>query len=158
MRVLDPIADQDTPRVFQSGTVNDGARALASACAALRLYRGLDAKGAYQVLEQRTRRVGEVIQQHFRSAGFPCQVNQLASMLQIHLGANEMSFSSVQGRDARMLELFYLALINHGVLLSLPTSNHVYLSFLHTDDDIEIMTQTIAHVFDRYDFAAAACR
>jgi glutamate-1-semialdehyde 2,1-aminomutase len=156
MSVVDPQAGESTPRVFQSGTVNDGAAALASACAAMRIYRELDAQGEYQRLEERTRLVKDTLEQEFRGAGLLCQVNQLASMLQIHLGADTMNFETAQRQDARVLELFYLALINHGVMLSLPTSNHIYFSFAHSDEDIEVVRQAIRRVFETYDFGALA--
>lgn len=156
LSVVDPRAPEGTPRVFQSGTVNDGAVALASACAALREYRELDTRGEYQRLEERTRRVKLTLEHEFRRAGFACQVNQLASMLQIHLGANEMCFETSRGHDGRLLELFYLAMLNQGVLLSLPTSNHIYFSFAHTDQDIEAVLRAIRQAFDTYGFASLA--
>ena len=152
MSVVDPLAEEGTPRVFQSGTVNDGPAALASACAALRTYRQLYQQGDYQRLEHRTGQIGQTLQEVFRSAGIACQVNHLASMLQIHLGGNELNFETAQGHDTQLLELFYLALINEGVMLSLPTSNHIYFSFAHSEQDFEIISNKIGEVFTRYGF------
>ena len=45
MSVLDPNAPAGTPRVFQSGTVNDGAPALAACVAAMRVYTELEKTG-----------------------------------------------------------------------------------------------------------------
>jgi glutamate-1-semialdehyde aminotransferase len=45
-------------------------------------------------------------------------------------------------------------MINEGVLLSLPTSNHIYLSFAHTDADIERALAAARQVLERYDFGA----
>jgi hypothetical protein len=39
------------------------------------------------------------------------------------------------------------------VLLSLPTSNHIYLSFAHTAQDIATVLGATARVLDRHDFA-----
>lgn len=47
MSVTDPLAPAGTPRVFQSGTGNDGTLALACAAAAIAQYRKLDAAGEY---------------------------------------------------------------------------------------------------------------
>ena len=152
MSVVDPLAEEGTPRVFQSGTVNDGPAALASACAALPTYRQLYEQGDYERLEQRTGRIGQTLEKTFRGAGIACQVNHLASMLQIHLGGNELNFETAQGHDTQLLELFYLALINEGVMLSLPTSNHIYFSFAHSEEDFEIISNKIGEVFTRYGF------
>jgi glutamate-1-semialdehyde aminotransferase len=73
-------------------------------------------------------------------------------MLQIHLGGNELNFETAQGHDTQLLELFYLALINEGVMLSLPTSNHIYFSFAHSEQDFEIISNKIGEVFTRYGF------
>lgn len=154
MSVVDPKAGEGTPRVFQSGTVNDGPAALASASAALRQYSKLYEEGQYRRLEQRTGLVGAALEEGFRGVGIPCQVNHLASMLQIHLGANELSFATAQTQDIRLLELFYLALINQGVMLSLPTANHIYFSFAHSDKDIQFIKDKISYVFEHYGFGS----
>lgn len=134
--------------------MNDGPAALASACAALRQYRRLFSEGEYERLEQRTGAIGQALVAGFRQAGIPCQVNHLASMLQIHLGGDQLSFETTQQADTRVLSLFYLALINQGVLLSLPTANHIYFSFAHSDADFEFVRNTINHVFELYGFAS----
>jgi hypothetical protein len=43
-------------------------------------------------------------------------------------------------------------MINEGILLSLPTSNHIYLSFAHSDDDIAQILEKIETVLDHHDF------
>jgi glutamate-1-semialdehyde aminotransferase len=154
MSVVDPRAEEGTPRVFQSGTVNDGPAALASASAALREYQRLHAEGEYEQLEHQTGLVRRALEEGFHKSGIPCQVNHLASMLQIHLGANYCSFETSQGQDTRVLQLFYLALINQGVMLSLPTSNHIYFSFAHSDRDFELIRHKIRHVFELYGFGS----
>jgi glutamate-1-semialdehyde aminotransferase len=50
------------------------------------------------------------------------------------------------------IALFYLAMINEGILLSLPTSNHIYLSFAHSDDDIARAIAAAEKVLADYDF------
>ena len=152
MSVVDPLAEEGTPRVFQSGTVNDGPAALASAFAALQTYRQLYDHGDYERLERHTGRIGQTLEKTFRGAGIACQVNHLASMLQIHLGGNDLSFETARGDDTQLLELFYLALINEGVMLSLPTSNHIYFSFAHSEQDFEFISKKIGEVFTSYGF------
>lgn len=156
MSTVDPLAATGTPRVFQSGTVNDGAAALASACAALMQYEQLYEAGAYDKLEDRAGHVGSVIEVVFRNAGIPCQVNHLASMLQIHIGGNELNFETATSDYADLIALFYLALINEGVLLSLPTSNHVYFSFAHSAEDFRLIENKIHAAFLTYGFDSLA--
>jgi glutamate-1-semialdehyde 2,1-aminomutase len=156
MSVVDPEAEAGTPRVFQSGTVNDGAAALASASAALRQYRQLEQCGEYTRLEQRAGATKKALEEGFRAVGFRCQVNHLASMLQIHLGCDEYSLETATSALAPVLELFYLAMINEGVMLSLPTANHIYLSFAHSDEEIAQISQKIDYVLNHYEFSALA--
>jgi glutamate-1-semialdehyde aminotransferase len=75
-------------------------------------------------------------------------------MLQLFLTNVAATFESCAGIPAWPGVLFYLALINEGILLSLPTSNHIYLSFAHTDADIAEILLKVDTVLDRYDFGA----
>ncbi len=152
MSVVDPEAPAGTPRVFQSGTVNDGSFALAATLAALKTYQELDKKGAYQNIERRAERLKFGIEAAFAKRSIHCQVNHLASMLQLFITPNPVTFESSQGLNFAAEQLFYHALINEGVLLSLPTSNHIYLSFAHTDSDIDFILDKIEDIFERYAF------
>jgi glutamate-1-semialdehyde 2,1-aminomutase len=153
MRCLDP----QTPggaTVFQSGTGNDGTSALAAALGAIGEYRRLDGEGGYARLDALGQRLAAGLRNAFAQRGVPCHVNQLGPMLQIFLSAAAPGFVAFSKLDTGPVALFYLALINAGVLLSLPTSNHIYLSFMHTEADIDEIVAKAAGVLDRYDFAA----
>lgn len=154
MAGLDPDRASHVPWVFQSGTGNDGTTGLAAALAAVRTYRALAAEGAYPKLEARAQCLAQGLRTAFRNRGVPFHANQLGSMLQLFLSDAEPGFAAFSALGTRPLELFYLALIGEGVLLSLPTSNHIYLSFAHTDEDIARILQAVAIVLDRYDFRA----
>jgi glutamate-1-semialdehyde 2,1-aminomutase len=154
LRSLDPERPAHVAAVFQSGTGNDGSVALAAGCAALATYRTLEQQGSYQTLGARAQRLADGIRTLFRSRGVPCHVNQLGSMLQLCLSEVTPSFEAFSRVPSAPLALFYLALINEGILLSLPTSNHIYLSFAHSDGDIDEVLMKVATVLDRFDFGA----
>lgn len=154
MAGLDPNRASHVPWVFQSGTGNDGTGGLAAALAAVRTYRGLAQQGDYPKLESRAQRLAQGLRTTFRNRGIPFHANQLGPMLQLFLSDAEPGFATFSALDTRPLELFYLAMIGEGVLLSLPTSNHIYLSFAHTDEDITRILQAAAIVLDRHDFRA----
>jgi glutamate-1-semialdehyde 2,1-aminomutase len=155
MSVVDPLAPNTTPRVFQSGTVNDGAIALAVTKATIETYQDLNAKGGYQRLESLALRLKKGMSEAFSRHGMFCQVNQLASMLQLFIAPHPVTFETCQGLNMTAVELFYHALINEGILLSLPTSNHIYLSFAHTDADIALILEKVEVVLTKYDFCGA---
>lgn len=151
MRCLDPQVPGGAT-VFQSGTGNDGTVALAAALGAVTEYRRLDGQGGYARLDGLGARLAEGLRSAFARRKVPCHVNQLGPMLQIFTSAAAPGFVAFSSLDTAPIALFYLALINEGVLLSLPTSNHIYLSFAHTETDIDEIVAKAGVVLDRYDF------
>jgi glutamate-1-semialdehyde 2,1-aminomutase len=154
MRGMDPERPPETPAVFQSGTGNDGTAALAAAGAAIDQYRELSAGHHYASLANLARRLAIGIADAFKARSIPCHVNQIGPMLQLFLSDAAPAFETFSRIPPGPLALFYLALINENILLSLPTSNHVYLSFAHTDGDMERILKAVSKVLDTYDFAA----
>jgi glutamate-1-semialdehyde 2,1-aminomutase len=154
MSALDPSGPSATATVFQSGTGNDGTIALAAALGAVTTYREFDSSGAYATLNARAEKLANGIRGAFSARSVPCHVNQLGPMLQLFLSEVSPSFEAFAGIATGPVELFYLAMINEGILLSLPTSNHIYLSFAHTDADIDRIIAKVHVVLDTYDFGA----
>ncbi len=154
MRVVDSHAGAGTPRVFQSGTANDGTAAITASIGAINTYRDLDADDQYRHLFDLGERLAGGIRQAFRTHNIPCHVNQLGPMLQIFLSAGQPAFENYIGLDPEVLSLFFLAMINEGVILTLPTSGHIYLSFAHTHEDIDEIIGKVNLVLDKYDFSS----
>jgi len=152
MRVVDPLAAIDTPRVFQSGTANDGTAAIAASVGAINTYRKLHASNQYAQLFDIGEKLAKGIREAFQTRNIPCHVNQIGPMLQLFLSSEEPSFERFATLDMQALSLFFLAMINEGVILTLPTSNHIYLSFVHTADDIDEIVEKVNLVLDKYDF------
>lgn len=152
MRVLDPERPAGTPFVFQSGTGNDGTSALAAGVAAIGLYQENGHNGGYARLNAISARLAQGLRAAFAARKVPFHANQHGPMLQLFLSDAEPGFEAFARLPASPLQVFYLALINEGVLLSLPTSNHIYLSFAHTEADIDTVLAATARVLDRYDF------
>lgn len=152
MRPLDPNRSAGTPAVFQSGTGNDGTAALAAGAAAVALYRDLEGQGEYRRLNALADRLATGLTRAFAARGVPFHANQQGPMLQIFLSDATPSFETFAALPTGPVQLFYLALINEGALLSLPTSNHIYLSFAHADADIDRVLDSAAAALDRYDF------
>lgn len=157
MRVVDPLRGDPEHRVFQSGTGNDGIARLAAACAALDFYREQGAPG-YARLDALSARLAQGLEAVFREAGIAAHINRSASMLQIFLTQEAPDFTRYAGLDTKLVDLFYLALLTRGVMLSLPTSNHIYLSFAHGDSEIDAILVAAREVVTQYGFAEAAAR
>ncbi len=155
MAVTDPLAAVGTPRAFQSGTGNDGTAALAAAIGAMTEYRRRDAEGGYAALDSASEKCAAMLVSAFAAHGIPLHVNRLASMMQLFITDAPASFTRYAQLSTDLLELFYLALINHGVMLSLPTSNHVYFSFAHQAADFARIAEAVTVVLETYPFAEA---
>lgn len=154
MRVVDPLAAAGTPRVFQSGTANDGTAAIAASIGAIKTYLALDGDDQYSHLFEIGGRLARGIREAFQTRNIPCHVNQLGPMLQLFLSAEKPTFENFTDLNPEVLSLFFLALINEGVILTLPTSGHIYLSFAHTHEDIEEIIEKVNLVLDKFDFSS----
>lgn len=155
MAVTDPLAPPGVARAFQSGTGNDGTAALAAAIGAMTEYRRLDAEGAYGALDKAAGDHAAMLRAAFAAQGIPLHINRLGSMMQLFVTDAPPSFERYAEVGTDLIELFYLALINRGVMLSLPTSNHVYFSLAHNAADFAEIADAVTAVFATYPFAPA---
>lgn len=155
MAVVDPLAPEGVPRVFQSGTGNDGTMALAATVGAIAAYEQFAAEGEYQLLWARVEELEIRLRNLFSKHGIGLHVNRLCSMMQLFISDLEPSYEAYAGIDNELLDLFYLALLTQGVMLSLPTSNHVYFSFMHDQDAFDAIIEAAAIVLEKYPFAEA---
>lgn len=155
MAVTDPLAPIGTPRVFQSGTGNDGTMALAAAAGAIREYRRLEELGEYQLLWNRVAGFEQAMRASFERHGIGVHINRLTSMMQLFMTRAQPTFEAYVELDNSILDLFYLALMSEGIMLSLPTSNHIYFSFMHDDEAIASIVNAIDRVLEKYPFCEA---
>ena len=151
MDILDPSIEKKT-YVFQSGTVNDGTNALSAMVAALKIYKNLEKNNRYIGLNNKAIKLKKGLISAFSEANIPCKINQVGSMLQIFISPRKIDFFNLDKRFNFIIELFYLALINQNILLSLPTSNHIYLSFMHSDRELAKIIRTTKYVLNHYNF------
>lgn len=154
MAVFDPLASA-SPRAFQSGTANDGSGALTAALGAITEYERLAAEGRYQLLWRQVEQFDTALREIAEAASIPLTTNRLCSMMQLFHSRRPGSFEGYSGLNNAVLELFYLALINEGVLLSLPTSNHIYFSFAHDEGAFATILQAVTSALEKYPFQAA---
>jgi len=139
-------------RVFQSGTYNDGTMALAASIATMKVYKKLNEKGEYQRLFQLTEKLKAGIEMAFKQREIPLHVNMLGPSLKLFFTDLEPSFDVYCSLDKSILQLFFVSLINEGVVLSWPSSGSVFLSFAHTDEDIERVISAVNCSLDKNAF------
>lgn len=155
MQVVDPVAGDPSRRVFQSGTGNDSTAGLLAATAAMQTYRCLGRDGEYTRLNRVAENLATGLIGVFAEFDLPLRVNQRASMLQLFLTEQDPEFSKFYDLDQTLIDAFYLAMMTEGVVLSLPTSNHIYLSFEHGDTEVAAILNAARAVLGRYPFLRA---
>ncbi|PCJ42293.1 MAG: hypothetical protein COA81_05845 [Alphaproteobacteria bacterium] len=155
MEVTNPLASQGVPRAFQSGTGNDGTMALAAALGAMGEYERLAQSGEYDRLWTRVEDFEHFLKAIFAEFEIDLHINRLCSMMQLFISSKPASFANYATLDNSLLDLFYLGLINHGLMLSLPTSNHVYFSFAHDNQVFADMKTAVRATLETYPFTDA---
>jgi len=155
MNVADPARNTPGPFAYQSGTGNDVRNSIAASLAALKVYKRMDTQGEYQRLSERADSLGRGLQGVFENNGLACEYNQLGPMVRLFLSSGPFDYHNSIRLDPRPVRLFHLALLTEGVL-TLPGSNDFFLSFSHTDKDIENVVAAADRVLKRFDFKSIA--
>lgn len=152
MAVADPTAIGRAPFAFQSGTGNDTRNGVVAALAAVRRYAELGAAGGYVQLDALASRLADGLREQFTRRDLPCLTRQLGPMVRVFLTDGPDEFEHCEALDSRPVNLFHLGLITEGVF-TLPGSNDFFLSFAHTDADIDTIVSAAGRVLDRFGFA-----
>ncbi len=153
MGVADPSTRRSGPFAFQSGTCNDSFVAMTSAAAALGIYAQHGREGRYTAIAERAERLGRGLAAAFAEHGIPCFANTLGPMVRLFLTDGPRDYVHCSRLPSRPINLFHLALLTEGVL-TLPGSNDFFLSFAHTDDDIDQVIAAARRALERFDIAA----
>ncbi len=155
MEVTDPRAGPDVPRAFQSGTGNDGTFAVAAALGAIGEYQRLERAGAYEALAGRVEGLEAALRAAFEDHGITVHVNRVRSLMQCHVTAPGPPGERDAALNRALLYPFHLALVNEGVLLALPGSDHSFFSFLHDQAACDEIARAARTVLGKYPFAEA---
>ena len=157
LAVTDPLAGPGVPRVFQSGTGNDGTFALAAALGALGEYERLERAGEYEALWDRVAGLEQALRAAFAEHGIGIRVNRICSLMQLFMTDDNGSAPPGERHPGLrgILEAVHLALINEGVILALPGSDHSFFSFLHDQEACDEIAGAVGTVLGKYPFAEA---
>lgn len=153
MGVADPSGRSKGPFAFQSGTGNDSTIAQACALAAMGEYRRLGVSGGYDTIGRLAFRLGEGLKAVFAGRGIGCHFNQLGPIVRIFFTDGLANYDHCSRTNRKQLNLFHLALLTEGVL-TIPGSNDFFLSFAHSEADIDAIIAAAARVLERFDFAS----
>ena len=151
MAVADPTRRSGGPFAFQSGTCSDSTSAQAASLAAMQTYRELGISGGYQDISALADRLGRGLVAAFASQGIPCHFNQLGPIVRLFLTDGPIDYEHCSRLPSKPIDLFHLAMISEGIL-TIPGSNDFFLSFAHSEEDIDEIIATAQRVLERYDF------
>lgn len=154
MGVADPSRDRGPgPFAFQSGTGNDATAGQLCAQAAMREYARQQAGGGYDAIARLARRLGEGLKAVCAARGIALHYNQLGPMVRIFFTNGPATYAICSRTNRKQLHLFHLALLTEGVL-TIPGSDDFFLSFAHSEADIDAIIAAAARVLARFDFAS----
>jgi len=157
MGVADPSGRSGGPFAFQSGTGNDTTVAQLCAQAAMRDYAQRQADGGYEQIAALARRLGDGLVATFAAHGIALHANTLGPIVRIFLIGGEPDYDRASVTNRKQLNLFHLALLCEGVL-TIPGSNDFFLSFAHSEADIDAIIAAARRVLKQFDFASAVER
>ena len=74
----------------------------------------------------------------------------------IFIITDQQRYDTIRGLGFDYVDTPHLdRLINEGVVLTLPTSNHIYFSFVHDQAAFDEIAAAVVTVLDKYPFAEA---
>ena len=155
MEVANPGAGADVPRAFQSGTGNDGTSALAAALGAIGEYERLEQAGEYEALWSRVSGLEATVRAAFEEHGTAIGGTSVCSLTQCFVTWPGSPGERDPALNRAVLYPFHLALVNEGVILALPGSDHSFFSFMHDQDAFDAIAAAVQAVLAKYPFAEA---
>jgi glutamate-1-semialdehyde 2,1-aminomutase len=135
--------------VYQAGTLSGNPLAMVAGLATLR---ETERPGFYETLERRTARLVAGIEEAFRRQGAPLTIGHAGSMWGAYLVAPPVrTYADAKRADVALFARWHRAALERGVFLPPSAFEAAFVSFAHTDADIESTIQ-------RLDEALAAAR
>jgi glutamate-1-semialdehyde 2,1-aminomutase len=95
-------------------------------------------KKNYAEIEEKTVRLRNAFQELFDRAGLPVRINHAGSLFTLFFTEKEVvDYASAQGSNAELFARFFQGMLARGINLAPAQFEAGFVSFAHTDDDIE---------------------
>lgn len=140
--------DQVSPlgKVYQAGTLSGNPLAMAAGIATLSLIK--ETPDLYEVLEARGQRLEQGLREAAGQAAISVRINRLGSMITVFFTRQEVSdFATASQTQTQVFAKWFHGLLARGVYW--PASNYeaAFLSYAHSEQDIEQMLAAAAAAF-----------
>jgi glutamate-1-semialdehyde 2,1-aminomutase len=122
--------------VYQAGTLSGNSVAMAAGLATLQILR--DNRDVYEMLDRRTFHICDEMLALFTQKGLPVTLNRSGSMFTIFFTPEAVfDFASAVRSDTEMFARYFRGMLANGVNLAPSQFEAAFLSFAHTQDDVE---------------------
>jgi glutamate-1-semialdehyde 2,1-aminomutase len=144
------IMDNVSPvgKVYQAGTLSGNPLAMAAGIATFKEMDKLS--DLYDVLEARTGRLEQGLLEGAKEAGIPVIINRVGSMITVFFTDKAVTdFESACTTNTEMFSVWFHGMLEQGVYW--PASNYeaAFLSYAHTEEDIEKMIEAARVAFKK---------
>ncbi len=120
--------------VYQAGTLSGNPLAMTAGIKTLDILKGKN----YAQIEEKTVRLRNAFQELFDRAGLPVRINHAGSLFTLFFTEKEVvDYASAQSSDAELFARFFQGMLARGINLAPAQFEAGFVSFAHTDDDIE---------------------
>lgn len=140
---------------YIGGTYVTGSVAISAAIAAIKTYKELSKTGGYKKLFDLSAKLKTGIESAFRRKGIPCVMNMLGPSFKLFITDQEPNFETYYKLGKKPVYLFFVSTLTDDVFLGNPASGVVFLSFAHTEKDIQRALDGVNTCLDKYDFTLA---
>jgi glutamate-1-semialdehyde 2,1-aminomutase len=134
--------------VYQAGTLSGNPLAMAAGLATLRILR--ERQDDYALLDRRTARLCNEILALFRQRGRPARINRAGSLFTLFFTDGDVTdYETALTADVAAYARWWRAMLAAGVYLAPSQFEAAFVSFAHTDEDLERTLAACARALDQ---------
>lgn len=131
--------------VYQAGTLSGNPVAMAAGLAQLEILE--NNPDIYTALERKGKRLQEGLQEIFRKAKVPAQVNRAGSILTVFFSKTPVTgYDQARACDLERFAKWYRGLLEHGIYAAPSQFEAMFLSTAHSDADIDAILSAAEEV------------
>jgi glutamate-1-semialdehyde 2,1-aminomutase len=121
--------------IYQAGTLSGNPLAMAAGYTTLKL---LGQPGFYEALERKSARLEEGFNSNAAELGIPCTINRVGSMIcPFFTDSRVINYETAKTADSARFNQYFANLLDLGVSIAPSPFEGMFVSFAHTDEDIE---------------------